>query len=116
MTDPDQNHYRLNDNLDELSAQAARSLKKAQADWMESQMARIMPKDIFELAKSESSRDRMKLAKWLARNQVQVREAEKAQDGAWVSALFKGNDCVSIFSIRYKDGKWETMAKDEPIP
>ena len=119
--------------LEQAVANMVRAINQAKSDWLDAQMKRIMPPEMYALSQDAkgSGRERMKLAKWLTAKKVVMQEQPnvKLQDGAKtngelpvqamnstsITRLVMGLETVSEFSIRYKDGKIEMMSRDYPF-
>jgi len=106
------------------------ALHKAKSEWLDAQMKRIMPPELYDLKQSEKGSDRMRLAKWMSANKVSLKERlpeneSKMPDGSIQiggnsdpakSEVWMCDNLISKFSVRFKDGKCETWAKDYPLP
>lgn len=121
------------DGSKQAVANMARAINQAKADWLDAQMKRIMPPTMYALAQDAkgSGRERMKLAKWLTAKKVVMQEQPnvRLQDGAKTNGDFPeqamnststtrlmfGEELISEFLIRYKDGKIETRSLDYPF-
>lgn len=106
-----------------------RAVEKAKSDWLSKQMERIMPPEVYALAKTDKGSDRMKLAKWMLANKVSLREhpptlpdpntitniREGLNKHYNKSELVMANRVISLFSYRIHDFRLEAMTKDFPI-
>lgn len=108
------------------------SITAAKSDWLSNQMQRFMPAEVYALAKTEKGSDRIKLARWMSKNKVSLREYQPSHsdwkkpftgpeqnglgDPAYSkSELLLDGKVISLFSFRLKAGKLEYMVKDFPI-
>lgn len=111
---------RMEQVLDSAAEHLANLVKAEKVKWMDGQMARIMPPDLYALAQTASTKakDRKKLIKWLETNQVLT--FEQRGDGCGAdrvdrTLLGMKNKPVSEFLIRFRDGKPECLSKDFPV-
>jgi len=119
--------------IDDAIEATVRTIANNKSNWMDAQMKRIMPPEVYALSKSEKSRDRMKLSKWMVQNKVALREHPSVRESngrQWIgesmettaigptfskSELMFGDKVISLLSFRIKDGKIEQMVKDFPL-
>jgi hypothetical protein len=101
--------------IDQALLATAQAVHKTKAEWLDSQMQRIMPPEVYALSKKDKGSARFTLARWVSEQKIEVRESESEKDKMFLTLLMRGDDLVSRFSVRFKDDKAETSSKDYPV-
>ncbi len=81
-------------------------VNSAKSEWLDGQMQKALPPDMYALAQNAKGRDRFKLARFLAANQVCLEEHPDR------CVMFSHGKAVSEFSIKFNEGKMVTVVKD----
>lgn len=119
--------------VEKIIALTAQAVAKSKADWLDAQMARIMPAKLYAFRNSNAGNHRAKMLKWIGKNKVSLREhpmiKETHQPYILISngkpdsisqtsltELVMGEHVISEFRVRHKDGKIETQSKDFDLP
>lgn len=85
-----------------------KSLVNARTAWMDSVMSRLLPTDIYALSRSGKGSDRMKLARWMAKNDL------KLMDGDGYSHILVGQVLISEWRWRMENNKVEQTYRTSP--
>lgn len=118
-------------SIAEAVARLAESVNKAKTDWLDAQMKRIMPPDLYALAENaaQKAKDRKSISRWMAKNKLALEEQPLANKPELVNGecktelvpaisitrLMLGRKLVSEFSVRLNQGRAEVMVKDYPV-
>lgn len=106
---------------DQAVMDTALAIAKVKFEWVDAQMERIMPPEMYALSKFDKGSTRFKLARWLSSNHVKIVDVPtdtnkpEMAEGKIVTRIMRGQDVLSEFTARLKDGKFETMSRDFPI-
>lgn len=76
-----------------------RAIERARAEWLDKCMEKLLPPEIYALAKSDKGRHRMKVQTWLVQNNI------KRVMGPEGEKLMRGEEALAEFRVEMKDGK-----------
>ncbi len=96
-------------NLKSATDLLVRSIMASKSKWMDSIMSQVLPADIYSWSKSGKNSDRMKLARWLAKNGYEIKEGEG------FSQIWIGKELISTWAYRLVDGKVEQTIRPRKL-
>lgn len=101
---------RLKDSFVGLTKEVADKVHEAESAWMGRMAKEVLPPEIFSLAYSKRSRDKMKVSRWMAVNKIRV---DLHPDNT--KRFMRGEDLIGEFRVQWKGGKLEIQER-QPKP
>jgi hypothetical protein len=115
--------------MESAMAMRAKAIMDAKQSWLDTQMKRLLPPDLYVLAEQakEKASSRKKLMRWIEKEKVTINEyqpqAESMPNGDGKlppslsrTVLSRDGQPISEFAIRSNDGKLEVLTRDFPLP
>ena len=88
----------------------ARSVCALKSQWLDNQMKRVLPPELYAFSDKPNQKLRSRVAAWIMENKITI-----CEDPGGVTDLLKDGIIISQFRVRFKDGKAEVMYREFPL-
>lgn len=98
---------RLHDIVGKTAERLAEQAADAKEAWLLKILKGLLPPEIFQLAESRRSRNRLKVAKWFAANQIRIEERAES------TRVVRGEEVAGEFRVSFCKGR---LVMEERLP